>query len=274
MTGADIATGEIVEPTVAALATTRQAGALVRPVAGIADVEAAFHAYQELYARLLAPADFQVIGGKRFAKKSAWRKLSVAFGVTFEIADRAYERDERGRIVRAEIIARAIAPNGRYADGIGACDLFEKCCDPATCKRRGDHKHCTAGCPGSIHFSNPQHDLPATAETRAKNRAASDLFGMGEVSAEEINAYREEGWWGGWADEDEMRAAHDPWFGQAGWLKHAPAAAVEECREWRKEHGLKQPPFAKADFVDLEAFLRGLRARQETTPVDDGEPFQ
>lgn len=37
----------------------------------------------------------------------------------------------------------------------------------------------------------PDHDLPATAETRARNRSYANLFGHGEVSAEEISAATE-----------------------------------------------------------------------------------
>lgn len=164
---------------------------IVRPAASFTEIEAAAKAYQELYSRLLNDTDFQTIGKRRFVKKSGWRKLALAFNVSFTIVAKDYERDDRGRIVRAEVTARAAAPNGRVAENIGACDIFERCCEPGYCtNRRSDHRHCQPGCPGTIHFSNPSHDLPATAETRAKNRAASDLFGMGEVSAEEINTYR------------------------------------------------------------------------------------
>ena len=30
-------------------------------------------------------------------------------------------------------------------------------------------------------FTKPNHDVPATAETRAKNRACSDLLGIGDA---------------------------------------------------------------------------------------------
>jgi hypothetical protein len=39
-------------------------------------------------------------------------------------------------------------------------------------------------CNGRLHFSHPG-DVSATAFTRAKNRAISDLIGAGEISAEE-----------------------------------------------------------------------------------------
>lgn len=162
-------------------------GAVMRPVGSVTELRAAFEAYQELTKSLLTDDDHQTISGKRFRKKSAWRKLSTAFGVTFKISDRTITYDDDGHVLRAEFVVTATAPNGRSMDGWGGCDLKEKCCGP-DCKKKkwSDHTCCPQGCSGAIHFSHANHDIPATAETRAKNRAASDLFGMGEVSAEEV----------------------------------------------------------------------------------------
>lgn len=174
------------EPTVASLAPARMEGSLVRPAADLHQIERSFRDYMELCERLLVPDDFQQIGQKQFRKKSAWRKLAVAFGVSCEIRSREYEREGR-HIIRAEVVERATAPNGRFMDGLGACDAFERCCENP-CKKKSwrGHTCCTADCNGFVHFSKPNHDIPATAATRARNRACADLFGMGEVSAEEI----------------------------------------------------------------------------------------
>lgn len=172
---------------VASLTPMEQHGSLVRAAAPVSDVEAAFREYTTLCERLLDAGDVQSIGGKQFRKKSAWRKLAVAFGVSCKIIERDYERSEAGRIIRAEVVVTATAPNGRSMDGLGACDLYEKCCQqPCKKARWNDHTCCPVDCSGAAHFSNSQHDLPATAATRATNRACADLFGMGEVSAEEI----------------------------------------------------------------------------------------
>lgn len=159
----DVEAYETSPGTVAALAPVTASDALVRPAASVSDVAAAFRDYSALCDRLLDDSDIQHIGGKSFRKKSAWRKLAVAFGVSCEVRERIYERNDAGTIVRAEIVVRATAPNGRYMDGLGICDQSER------------------------KFSKPNHDVPATAMTRATNRACSDLFGMGEVSAEEVD---------------------------------------------------------------------------------------
>jgi hypothetical protein len=180
---ADTRTGELVPVPV---------GGVLQPVAPIQDLVESFRAYQETVRRLLTEEDYQPIGGKKFRKRSGWRKLATAMGVDLPLLDRVYERDDAGRITRAEVIARATAPNGRYADGLGACDVFERCCTHGCDKR---HRHCPAAsgspCPGFSHFSKPSHDIPATAHTRAVNRACADLFGAGEVSAEEMEGTEE-----------------------------------------------------------------------------------
>lgn len=196
--------------TVASLVPVVNSGALVTPAASEQKILEAFHAYTVLCERLLIPSDYQRIGDKDFRKKSAWRKLAVAFGVSCQILDRAYQRDDQTRITYAEVVIRATAPNGRFMDGIGSCDHKERCCDPKTCPKKtwSSHRCCPADCGGFSHFSHAQHDIPATAATRATNRACADLFGMGEVSAEEVA----DGDWftvNGWvnqADHDSYRA--------------------------------------------------------------------
>jgi hypothetical protein len=63
---------------------------------------------------------------------------------------------------------RATAANGRHADGDGACAINE----PRFRTPSGRQK--------------AEHDLPATAVTRATNRSVSNLIGFGSVSAEEV----------------------------------------------------------------------------------------
>ncbi len=185
--------GEEIEPTTAALEVARMpAGALTRPVASVEQTRQAFEEYQKLRNTIITREDVTNIQGKEFVNKSGWRKLAVIMGVSSEIVVRDYQRDDLGRITSAEVVVRAIAPNGRSIDGLGLCDFHERCCPrafsaEAVCKNNArGHHHCPPGCDGFNHFSKPQHDIPATASTRALNRACADLFGFGEVSAEEV----------------------------------------------------------------------------------------
>jgi hypothetical protein len=156
---------------------------LVRPAA-VDAVVANQRAYQALCHALLDDSDYQTYDGGRFKKKSAWRKLNVAFNVDTEIRHVEEVRDDDGRLVRAAVTARATAPNGRICDGIGVCDQHDR--HQRNCIRTGSN-----ACDGFRHFAHPEHDILATAHTRATNRAAADLYGMGEVSAEEVDARAE-----------------------------------------------------------------------------------
>jgi len=159
--------------------------------------------YQRLVNQILKPEDTQEIQGRPFKKKSFWRKLDKFFGLSLILVsekkefknilirkyteeresksgnkypkditeieyypeDYSHELKEGEQLKKTlifNIVYRAIAPNGQYMDGDGACDTWEK------------------------GYPDGYHDTRATAHTRAKNRAISDLVGFGEVSAEEV----------------------------------------------------------------------------------------
>lgn len=281
--------------TVAALVTRAPDTQLIELAAPIERIEQAFKDYQTLCAKLLDESDYQSISQwdpkarkkttRKFPKKSAWRKLSTALGVTFEIISKEKERDARGRIVSADFVVRATAPNGRFVDGWGNCNVFERCCEPGCAKanyENSTHKHCSTP-PGEhehpqTHFSHAEHDIPATAETRAKNRAASDLFGMGEVSAEEVlgeepapapkrkpkaKPPRE--------DKPPAEEADERLLAARKAIKDAKAAGEvtqEHLTKHASLHGLTD--WMKADAETLEAVLAGARF-ESAVPTEGAE---
>lgn len=145
------------------------------------DVDAAiedWNAYQELCKKLLTESDYQPITvkqkdekgnwisvKKQFPKKSAFFKLGRAFNVNTKIITREeYRHPKTHRVIDVYFEVRATLPNGRTVVANASCDKYEKGKD-----------------------NSSAHDLRATAETRATNRAISKLIGAGEVSWEEIN---------------------------------------------------------------------------------------
>ncbi|KAF6171915.1 hypothetical protein GIB67_011812 [Kingdonia uniflora] len=78
---------------------------------------------------------------------TGWRKISFFFNLSYEIKDKFIEFDEGRNVQRAEFVVRAYMQGGRFSDGWGSCDRREK------------------------RFLKPNHDIPSTAETRAKNKA-------------------------------------------------------------------------------------------------------
>jgi len=135
------------------------------------DAAGAMIAYQDLTGRLLTAEDWQGLPGRdeSFVKRSGWAKLATFYGVSTELRAREIDRDDDGQILRARCLVRATHPNGRYAEGDGACAVTER----RFASDRGRQKL--------------EHDLLATAYTRASNRAVSNLIGFGEVSAEEMD---------------------------------------------------------------------------------------
>lgn len=133
------------------------------------EVSGAMSAYQEVVRATLDATDWQGKPGTRgaFVKKSGWRKIAKAFGLSVTRVDDGVERDDDGNPLRAWAIYRAAHSNGQTQDGDGYCSVDES----RFAQVKGRQKL--------------ENDLRATATTRAKNRAISDLVGMGEVSAEE-----------------------------------------------------------------------------------------
>lgn len=140
----------------------------LRPL-DVKETSEAMQLYQVGLRSILDDADWQDAGGnEKFVKKSGWRKIATWFGLSVEIVRERVERDEQGDPLRASVVARAQAANGRFMDGDGHCSSSEK-------RFKSDK--------GRAKLEN---DLIATATTRAKNRAIADLVGMGAVSAEEV----------------------------------------------------------------------------------------
>lgn len=141
----------------------------LRPL-DVRTVNAAMREYQQGLQAILDADDYQAFadrGGdpKRFVKRSGWRKIATWFTLDLLINPTSItvDRDEHGNPLRARVVGRVVAPNGRVAEDVGACSITEP-----------------------RQFNRPENDLITTAATRALNRATSNLVGMGAVTAEEV----------------------------------------------------------------------------------------
>jgi len=179
------------------------AGTIVRSVVSVDEAIQAWEEYNDLRRRIVSPSDIQKIADKEFLKKSYWRKLQKFFNLRLELLKESEKslqvlirtvkrkkKDGHGNWKEVDIkeveyypldakletkaneevkmtvvfsaAYRALAGNGTYVDADGHADIWEK------------------------GYPNSYHNAKATASTRAKNRAISDLVGGGELSAEEI----------------------------------------------------------------------------------------
>ena len=81
--------------------------------------------YQEYEKLLLDDSDYQLIGGKKFKKKSAWRKLAMANNLSVRIVDDRKEELPNGDYAY-HFICEATHPNGRVTSGSGSYTAYEK----------------------------------------------------------------------------------------------------------------------------------------------------
>lgn len=155
---------------------------IVMPAVSSKEAIEAWNLYQELKSSIINKSvDVQMIEGREFLKKSYWRKVATFFNLTVEVVAESHE--QIGKTVVWHFTCRATAPNGRSAIGVGSCDAFEKkkIVDGRYMQYNRFAKKWEEAGPNSI------HNIRSTAETRAFNRAVSNLVGGGEVSAEEVD---------------------------------------------------------------------------------------
>src|SRR5690348_2393632 len=96
---------------------------IIRPVASADEVLAAWRQFQDIKRNLLTIEDYQDIQGRPRIKKSGWREIAAAFGISDELLreERREVETPTGQHFVWEVTVRAIAPNGRYADAVGSC---------------------------------------------------------------------------------------------------------------------------------------------------------
>lgn len=181
---------------------------LIRPVTNDLDeIKAVYSKFEEVKSDLLSKEDRQSISGNVFITKSGWRKIATAFNISSKII-------EEKRVVEDDIVVRwmakssATAPNGVSATQVGMSASNESNYMEMLLDKSDAEKGTTISDVAINHdlileevalvdgafrrIKQPHevsdHDIIATAATRAKNRAISDLVGGGEVSAEELGA--------------------------------------------------------------------------------------
>lgn len=138
---------------------------IVKPLVSVDQAVEQWNIFEDLKQKLLVKDDYAKIQGKPYVKKSGFRKIAVFFNLSDEIIhEERVDREDRSFYWRIKV--KATAPNNRTSIGVGICDSNER------------------------RFSHVEHDVYATAHTRAKNRAISDMVAGGIVSAEEMGADR------------------------------------------------------------------------------------
>ena len=138
---------------------------VLRPVGTNEQIIRAWKDFQSLKVVLLTDDDYyEPSRGKSVIRKSGWRKLAVAFGLTDEILNQqqVYDANDLGQFTW-RIRVRVSSRGGRSVEAIGACSTRER------------------------KFAHVEHDTYAMAHTRAKSRAIADMLGSSEQLEEEVS---------------------------------------------------------------------------------------
>lgn len=160
---------------------------IVKPAVNAQEALDAWDAYEDLKKKIVKDSDVQDISGKKFLKKSYWRKIKTFFNLSVSVVSENYVNLPNGDFA-FNFVMRASAPNGAFADAAGSCTAYDKAkWDAQT------GKFLKKGYKGAweVAVPNSYHNVRATAETRAFNRCVSNLVGGGEVSAEEVEDIHE-----------------------------------------------------------------------------------
>lgn len=109
---------------------------------------------------LLDTKDIVKIKWKNYINKRWYRKLAIAFNISIKVISEA--RIVKDDIILYDFTVRSTSPMWRYFESSASCSSNER------------------------DFNHLNHDVRATAQTRATNRSISDLIWLWEVSYEEI----------------------------------------------------------------------------------------
>jgi hypothetical protein len=157
------------------------------------EVLASWKEFRELDKALLDKSDYQEHKGKKFKKKSAFRKYKTAYVLSDEVVKEDTKFLPDGSYYSEFWVKAYPAGNPDYFTvGVGLVHSKEKCKFESWQKKNWKTNEwetqppCDDSCNGLKHFDYKLHNIKSTAHTRAKNRAISDLVAGGEVSAEEV----------------------------------------------------------------------------------------
>ena len=128
-------------------------------------VKEIFSSVEQMKNTLLDSSDIVTIKWKNYINKKGYRKLAIAFNISTQIVSE--QRIEKENILIYDFTIRAIAPSGRYTEASASCSSQER------------------------DFNHLDNDVRATSQTRACNRAISDLLWVSEIWKKQSQATSE-----------------------------------------------------------------------------------
>lgn len=163
------------------LVPTMPVRGIIRPVVSVDQAVEAWNQFQELKRRLLTDDDFVNIGGRKAPRKTAFRKVKVPFGINLRlISEVRRDLDDGNYEYTAKVCAEA--PNGTFAEAESSCSSIE----PFGIRQAESTRKLVKDPNRKVHPEMFVFAVRGMAQTRAYNRAISDLVGGLDTSAEEL----------------------------------------------------------------------------------------
>lgn len=157
---------------------------IVRPVVSPERVLKAFAQLQEIKRKLLTKDDYVEIGSRTFVRKSGLRKIRVCFNISLKLFKEERKDLDEGHYEYTAYV-RAQAPNGVFVDAISSCASTEPFGER---QKEGTRKLFPEKVRDTKEVKPEMYvfAVRGMAQTRAFNRAISDLVGGGlDVMEEE-----------------------------------------------------------------------------------------
>lgn len=153
---------------------------IVRPVVSVQQAVDAWNTFTQIKQKLMTDDDYNVIGGKKVPAKSFFRKVKTVFNISLQLL-REVREDLAGGEFQFTAYVRAQAPNGVYVDAVSSCASSE----PFGERQKASTRKLIKDPNKAVKPEMYVFAIRGMAQTRAYNRAISDLVGGGDVSAEE-----------------------------------------------------------------------------------------
>jgi hypothetical protein len=157
---------------------------IVRPVVSPERVLKAFQQLQEIKRKLLTKDDYVEIGTRTFVRKSGLRKIRVVFNISMKLLREERKELDEGHYEYTAYV-RAQAPNGVFVDAVSSCASTEPFGER---QKEGTRKLFPEKVRDTKEVKPEMYvfAVRGMAQTRAYNRAISDLVGGGlDVMEEE-----------------------------------------------------------------------------------------
>jgi hypothetical protein len=208
----------------------------VKPQISAEEALEVFNQFDQLCQKMLDPDnDIDIIRGKQYKNKKAWRKLALVFNLSIEILEREFYTTQNNiKVVSYQV--KATAPNRRYSTAEGVVTSNEKW-------SKGKSLSAMAG----------------FAQTRATNRAIAYLIAPNDLPSEELTEV---------THEEEEHNEKPNITRLISKIRYSQSIDIEEARTlFRKTYGHE---WHKGTNGEIQEFITFIDHKEQERLLEEG----